>query len=299
MYNQHRIYRVFQLIHVLKSGPPKSVGSLAKMLGITTRSVYRYVDLLEQLGLKAQRDAHGRLSLERGAGEEAPVGWNSFTPQEAAYLDQMVRTVGRDNPLADGVLAKIQAASEVTAGAQLTYRAHVAQHVEALGLAIQQQKQVVLRGYYSASSQSVSDRRVEPVRFTENYASISAFEVETGLNKYFNVDRITSVEVLDEPFAFAAQHAFFPPDVFGFQGHSDPHEVEWTMTLRAKLLLQEEYSASTACTHPTDDPLAFLFRANVYNFKGAGRFVRGFPDDVRVVGSKEFLGYLSKNRKTS
>jgi hypothetical protein len=71
------------------------------------------------------------------------------------------------------------------------------------------------------------------------------------------------------------------------------------MTLRAKLLLQEEYPASTACIHPTDDPLAFLFRANVYSFKGPGRFVRGFPDDVQVVGSAEFMGYLDGVSKVS
>lgn len=294
MYNQHRIYRVFQLIHALKSGPPKSVGSLAKMLGITTRSVYRYVDLLEELGLKAERDAHGRMFL--APGQEGAAGWASgLTPQEADYLERMVLTAGRDHPLAEGVLAKIRAASEVQAGAELTYRAHAAQHVEALSRAMQEQKQVVLRGYYSASSQSVSDRRVEPVRFTENYASISAFEVETGMNKYFNVERITAVEVLDRPFECAASHAFFAPDVFGFQGHSDPQEVEWVMTLRARLLLQEEYPASAACIHPTDDPQLFRFHAPVYSFKGPGRFVRGFPDDVTVVGSGEFLGYLNSD----
>ena len=58
MYNQHRIYRVFQLINQLQAGPAKSSGSLAKMLGVTVRSVYRYLDLLEQLGFRVEKDAH-------------------------------------------------------------------------------------------------------------------------------------------------------------------------------------------------------------------------------------------------
>jgi len=44
--------------------------------------------------------------------------------------------------------------------------------------------------------------------------------------------------------------------------------------------------------HPTADPHAFLFRANVYNFKGPGRFVLGFPDDVDVLGNDGFRKYL-------
>jgi hypothetical protein len=44
--------------------------------------------------------------------------------------------------------------------------------------------------------------------------------------------------------------------------------------------------------HPTDDPHTFLFRANVYSFKGPGRFVRGFPDDVDVLGNVGFRKYL-------
>jgi hypothetical protein len=47
--------------------------------------------------------------------------------------------------------------------------------------------------------------------------------------------------------------------------------------------------APRACIPPTTPP-TFLFRANVYSFKGPGRVVRGFPDDVQVVGSAEFLG---------
>jgi predicted DNA-binding transcriptional regulator YafY len=63
MYNQHRIYRVFQLINQLQAGPARSSGSLAKMLGVTVRSVYRYLDLLDQLGFRVEKDAHGKFFL--------------------------------------------------------------------------------------------------------------------------------------------------------------------------------------------------------------------------------------------
>jgi len=55
------------------------------------------------------------------------------------------------------------------------------------------------------------------VAFTDNYVSICAFEVASKQNKYFNVERISRLEVLETPMAYTKRHAFFEPDIFGFQ----------------------------------------------------------------------------------
>jgi predicted DNA-binding transcriptional regulator YafY len=320
MYNQHRIYRVFQLINQLQAGPAKSSGSLAKMLGVTVRSVYRYLDLLEQLGFRVEKDAHGKFFLAAsGIYGPTPEGFTAdgstpegaagqpepFTPQESAYLAQLVLATGRDHPLAEGVLLKVlpmehSEGSELAAldpavlevGARMVFRAHLAKAVEALSYAIQHKRQVVLRGYYSANSQTQSDRRVEPQCFTDNFATLSAYEPTSGTNKYFRVERISAVEVLPDAMEHEEKHAYFKPDVFGFQGQHEPLQVEWTMTLRASLLLQEEYPMSRALVVPADEPGRYRFSATVYSYKGPGRFVLGFLDDVDVTGSDGFRKYL-------
>jgi predicted DNA-binding transcriptional regulator YafY len=164
--------------------------------------------------------------------------------------------------------------------------------VEALSYAIQHKRQVVLRGYYSANSQTQSDRRVEPQCFTDNFATLSAYEPTSGTNKYFRVERISAVEVLPDAMEHEEHHAYFKPDVFGFQGQHEPLQVEWTMTLRASLLLQEEYPMSRALVVPADEPGRYRFSATVYSYKGPGRFVLGFLDDVDVTGSDGFRKYL-------
>lgn len=63
MHNQHRLYRVFQLIKELQSGEKKTYQNLSKKLGITVRSVYRYLELLEEVGLKVEKDSYGKLFL--------------------------------------------------------------------------------------------------------------------------------------------------------------------------------------------------------------------------------------------
>jgi predicted DNA-binding transcriptional regulator YafY len=49
MLNQHKILRVFKLISLLNKAPSKSTRTIAMMLDITKRSVYRYIDLIAEM----------------------------------------------------------------------------------------------------------------------------------------------------------------------------------------------------------------------------------------------------------
>ena len=135
---------------------------------------------------------------------------------------------------------------------------------------------------------------MEPVGFTHNYDSVSAFEVNTKLNKYFNIERMDSVELLDTPMMFEAQHEFYKPDIFGFQGERMDKEIEMHLSMRAYLLLKEEYPMSAEFITSNSDSDQYYFKAQVQNFKAPGRFAMGFLEEVEVVGSAEFIKYMQR-----
>ncbi len=135
---------------------------------------------------------------------------------------------------------------------------------------------------------------VEPTCFTDNYDSVSAFEIKTSLNKYFNIERMTGAEVLDTPMKYEKQHEFYKPDIFGFQGKSMNKEIELQMTIGAYLVLKEEYPMSTAFIKPISDTGKYYFKANVKSFQAPGRFVLGFLEEVDVLVSKEFIRFIQK-----
>ena len=60
MLNQHKILRVLQLISLLKKEPSKSIKFLAGIVESTDRTVYRYLDLIKELGFDLQRDSFNR-----------------------------------------------------------------------------------------------------------------------------------------------------------------------------------------------------------------------------------------------
>jgi hypothetical protein len=108
---------------------------------------------------------------------------------------------------------------------------------------------------------------------------------------------MTSVEVQDTPMKYEELHEFFKPDIFGFQGKSMNKEIELEMSMRAYILLKEEFPMSAAFIKPLPDSGKYYFKAQVQSFLAPGRFVMGFSDEVNVVGSKEFLQFIKKMRR--
>lgn len=289
MFNQNRIYRVFQLINNLKSQPPKGPKVLADLLGISERSVYRYLDLLQQLGFEIGKTETGRFYLESNSNEPIP-----FSEQELTFLTTLIQSVGKKNRLAQSVLHKIGHHTEQHFAAQTLYNTHLGYIIEQLSVAIQERKQVLLIKYYSARSETIADRLVEPMQFTENYEALSAFEVSSQQNKYFNIGRISKVKILSSDMQFEQEHQFFKPDVFGFQGKEMDKEVAFEMSLRASLILKEEYPMSRGFLKPLPESNRWIFRAKVQAYEGPARFVMGFQRDIKVVGSGEFLEFLKE-----
>ena len=293
MHNQNRIYRIFQLVNALKAKPPKSLTALTKHLETSERTVYRYLDLLKELGFK----------IERGKG---PTFWIAsstnteilpFTPQESDYVEKLIKSSGKKNKLADSVLMKVKNSRELHVGSNSMFKAHLGQIVEQISIAIIENKQLLIRNYASANSQSISDRVIEPMCFTDNYESVSAFEVKTKQNKYFNIERMGSVEVLDKPMKYEHLHEFYKPDVFGFQGKTMDKEIELELNLRAYLVLKEEYPMSIPYIEQIPSSDRYRLKVQVQSFLAPGRFVLGFREDIEVIGSPLFLKYLQTKLK--
>jgi hypothetical protein len=65
MFNQNRIYRLFQLINFLKARPAKSIRSIEAFLETSERTAYRYLDLLKDLGFQEHKTDNTPHKLKR------------------------------------------------------------------------------------------------------------------------------------------------------------------------------------------------------------------------------------------
>lgn len=288
MHNQNKILRVFQLINLLKSDPPKSLRNLSEILDSTERTLYRYFNLLEELGFQLQRDEHNRFYIL----SEEVNGEVDFTHDEIVFLKKLLNSVGKNVKLKDAILGKLLVHSDIQIGTRIILQAHLGKIVEGISQAMHAKRQVVLKKYHSFHSGNVSDRLVEPISFTENYRQLVAFEIESKQNKLFNIDRITAVEITRHPFRHRRLHQVSELDAFGFARKDEEFSVELQMTMRAALLLKEEYPASAPYIKLSENKAYYSFKAVVFDLKPVARFIMGLSQEINVLGSEDLLTYL-------
>ena len=291
---QQKILRVFKLISHLKSDSRKTVGELAKLMETTERSIYRYFELLDEIGFTIDKDFENRFFIQMWDDQDNPV--QEFSLDESKLLSDMLKST--KHPLKSSLLEKIHTRGELPGMAKNIIKAKSAKTISTLTKAMELHKQVILKKYHSARSNTLTDRTVEPVCFTDNYMSIVAFEPANKDNRHFKIDRIAEVELTDKTWKHEAKHEKPQVDLFGMGGNKET-EVYITMGHKAYLLFIEEIPNGK--NYITKKGTKYILQCKIYDPKGIVRFLAGVVDDIMdvepVVVKKALYKHLESGMK--
>lgn len=278
MFNQHRILRVFKLITLLKTYPAKTIRRLSQSLEVSERSTYRYLDLLAELGFEVKKDLHNKFSL----GGDQIV--DPFTKEEAQLIHEVLSVSVKNNPLVASIKAKLPSMEVSNILSNNIVSGHLAKLVTQINESIASQRKLLILKYQSASSESISDRLVEPIGFTSNYQYLCAFEVESKQNKYFKIERMGSIELTDKAFDFVSLHKLLNPDVFGFNEADEQYAIKILLSMRAQLWLRDDYPDTVKYLEEQSDG-SWLLEVTVNSMEPVNRIIRSMPGEVTLIQS--------------
>jgi predicted DNA-binding transcriptional regulator YafY len=288
---QQKILRVFKMINLLQSTIGKPVHRLAELLETDERTIYRYFKLLEALGFEVIKE-FSKYKIQREPGMDQTMNYGTFSAEESNWLRSLIERQGRQNLLHDSILKKLAVRSEVKKVTEELFKANLGRLVDEIGKGIQGKVQVWLKDYYSLSSDTMSDRLVEPVTFSYNYESIHAFELESKRMKVFKIERIGEVILSQKDWASESKHLVPGRQLFGFTG-KNKFLVKLRLSKKAYQLMIEE--------HPNARPFMFIKNRNQYFFNGEiphlpglARFILGLPGEVTVEEGEEMKVYLNE-----
>jgi proteasome accessory factor C len=284
---QAKLLRLFQIIAVLKSGH-WTIKQLAERFDTSERTIYRYINLLEEVEFLIEKDFDNRYFIVTS--EDDP-SQSQFSLEETKLIKKLIQSGAGDNPLKNLLLKKLALNSEIDSMPRLFVKARLGKFVDELAEAIKEKKQVILKNYHSAHSNEIRDRVVEPIHFGDNYQSIVALDINDKASKQFKLDRIGEVTRTGKAFQFESQHQKNQSDIFGFNGDANT-VITLSLGMRAYLLLREEYPLSVPFLEKREKE--YHFEAPVAGFEGVGRFVLGLMDDLKVIGPESFKQYLQK-----
>ena len=288
---QPKIERVLRLMKMMTGNNNYTVEDMAERLGISYRSVYRYIDTFKESGFVVQRKEGGiyRFGKESRYFKEISQLIH-FTDEEAHIVNQLIEALDNTNIIKQNLRKKLTAVYNCTSLAECVVEGKNAVNVNHLVEAIGERKQAVLRRYASSHTGIVRDRLVEPFGFTTNYVQVWCYEPESGKNKLFNTARIGSVEVLADGWQFGELHHEGYIDIFRITGF-EQRCVQLELGVMAHNLLVEEYPLSTRDLTPIDDS-HWLLDTMVCDYVGIGRFTLGLMHDIRIL-TPEFGEYIA------
>lgn len=277
---------------VLTQNANLTVEEISNQLQMSRRSIYRYIDAFKQMGFIVRKRGT-RYSIDHESPFfKAITERIHFSDDEAVTINRVLNSVMDNSTEVRHLREKLSSLYDFSSLANHGIDDHIARNLSVIYKAIQGERVVVLRDYASASSNDVRNRIIEPYLFLAESNEVRGYEIASGQNKTFKIQRAKSVELLDILWANKEKHAPFYLDLFHFTG-----EQRETVSLRlgnlATNLLLEEYPAAEEKLKVEADGRHRL-TTDVCSYKGVGRFVLGLYDDIEVVESTGFKDYLKE-----
>ena len=287
---QPKIERLLRLMKMMSGNTNFTVDELAERLGISYRSIYRYIDTFKESGFVVEK-LHSNV-YKLGKMPKSYVDLKRliyFSEEEAYIINSLINSLDNTNALKTNLLKKLSAVYNSTSIANYTCNKESALSIESLGEAIKDRKKVILKNYESGNSHKVSDRLVEPFEFTTNMIDVWCYDLEKKENKVFKISRIGEVRVLEEEWSEEEAHRKSITDCFRMSGFEQT-PVKLEMGIMAKNLLLEEYPLAEKDLKKEGD--RWILETMVSDMAGVGRFVIGLARDIKVIDSPELVEYI-------
>lgn len=290
-----RILRLLNLMKLLSSNVDYTIQELMDRLETSRRSIFRYLDTLRFAGFamaKKGTNIHKLLSMpEEGLDLSRLI---HLSDEEAYLLHNLMGALASDCQVAINLENKLAALFDATSVTEIIGNKITGENIMRLRQAIDEKKQVTLIKYESGNTMTISDRLVEPIKFSTNYTDVYAYEVSTGITKVFKISRISRVEVSLSDWQYEDKHENIETDCFRMAGKEDI-PVTLKMTLKAKNLLVEEFPL--ASKYVSYDGKYWWFKGNVKDLAGVGRFAIGLADQIKIMNSPILKVYLKSFTK--
>ena len=288
--DQPKIERLLRLMKMMSGNTNYTIDELAELLGISYRSIYRYIDTFKESGFVVEK-LHSNV-YKLGKMPKSYVDLKRliyFSEEEAYIINSLINSLDNTNALKMNLLKKLSAVYSSTNIANYTYNKESALSIESLGEAIKGRKKVILKNYESGNSHMVSDRLVEPFDFTTNLIDVWCYDLEKKENKVFKISRIGDVRVLEEEWSEEGAHKKSFTDCFRMSGFEQT-PVKLELGIMAKNLLLEEYPLAEKDLTKVND--TWVLDTKVSDMAGVGRFVIGLAHDIKVIDSPELVEYI-------
>ncbi|MFM9005902.1 MAG: hypothetical protein ACKOSR_10435, partial [Flavobacteriales bacterium] len=96
------------------------------------------------------------------------------------------------------------------------------------------------------------------------------------------------------PYRNGKQHRVDDMDVFGFTRSDKEFTIELQLSMRAAILMKEEFPMTIDRIRLAESSGYYAFKATVYDVKPIARFILGLSQEINIVKGNELTDYLNQ-----
>jgi predicted DNA-binding transcriptional regulator YafY len=297
--------RLISIIFILQSKASVKAAELAEELGVSERTIHRYMGMLDELGIPiySERGPYGGFSLVRGyklpplifTAEEATVlylGANLIKEVWGkSYRDAASSATAKlDNVLPDELLQEVSRAQEalVVTGLHRFDYSPWERFIDDLRRCVEDQRQVRLI-YYALSRQETTEREVDP------YALVHQWGVWylvghchlRGEMRTFRVDRIQALTPLEIPFVRPADFSVKEYMARSFEPPEPVYEIKVRFDPQVAPFVKEEHADWQHLTENPDGSVTVTFMSSELDWPAS--FVLRYGEAATVIQPPELV----------
>lgn len=281
------------LIELLLDNSSLTIEDLSKRCATSTRSIYRSIEALKGAGFHITNNKTVYCIEADSPFIQRITNKVRFTSSELSIISKLLERADQNNTQIRNLKLKLRNVYGMQFIEEIQVNRQEIKNTQALFHAITNRRTVILHGYYSPHSKSMSDRVVEPYKFLLNNIEIRCYELSSKTNKNFKISRITGeVEVLDRKWENKTKHVDVYTDIFGFSSEKQ-HRITLRMGYLSTRILMEDFGVDESEIYKENDKYN-LISLKVCSFQGITRFVLGLSNDIEVLGNAEFKAHLNE-----
>mgnify|MGYP002623742124 CR=1 FL=1 len=287
-----KLTKQLHLLELLVDGEPRTKERLCEELGLSRRTLYRYMELFREAGFHVSMTKQAFTVKPSSPFIQKLTAHVRLTTSEQVTIHNLLEKLDDSDMAVRNLKAKFRDTYGMKFVGDTPADRNVAQNTELLLRAIAQKRQVCIRGYLSPHSQTLSDRVVEPFKFLQGSREIRCYEPASGMCKSFKLVRMKErIEVLPQAWQYEREHRTYYTDMFGFSGETT-YRIKLRLGYLSAHLLMEEYGVQAYQLVILDEK-HWLFSTRVCSMQGIGRFVMGLCNDIEILEGTELKQYIS------
>ncbi len=286
--------RILKLLRAIAEQPGRyTKKELAARFTASEDTISGDFEIMANAGFVLERDTKGRYRFVVDKPFKKLQDLLHFSEEDQLLLHQAIDQIPTTTERQAQLKAKLASLYDFRQLGHAYLRKPYLGKVDLLLQAQAEKKQVLLEGYRSSNSSTVSDRQVEAFHIAPSEDMLHAFDIDKRKVRHFRISRFVRARILDAPWQHEGHHNIMLTDPFRIVGN-DQVMVHLRLSVGAYNELTERYPLTKGAIEPTRDPNIYDFQARVNSqFLGLSNFILGFYHlDIEVVSPEALRAHL-------